>query len=143
MTGAHVPHVSRALRRGQLLLSPNSRQLFRSATTIAPMGRSSSGASGRWASATLDHAVFAVAERVCRARDRHPKVQCLSQMEFRNALYLRRKLRDYVEYYNNDRKHIALAKDSPNPRAMKAEGRIVSRSILGGLHHRYSRESSK
>jgi hypothetical protein len=62
-------------------------------------------------------------------------------MEFHSAPHLRRMLRQYVEYYNNDRTHLALGKDSPNSRAVETEGKIISTPILGGLHHRYSRKA--
>jgi len=45
----------------------------------------------------------------------------------------------YVDYYNNDRTHRALGEDAPNHRLVETEGEIVSRAVLGGLHHRYSR----
>jgi hypothetical protein len=39
------------------------------------------------------------------------------------------------------RTHLALAKDSPVPRAVQARGigRIVATPEVGGLHHRYER----
>jgi hypothetical protein len=48
-------------------------------------------------------------------------------------------LQAYAHYYNNDRTHLALEKDTPNPRPIEAAGEIVSRPVLGGLHHRYER----
>lgn len=65
--------------------------------------------------------------------------ECLDRVIILNAAHLRRALRDYAAYYNNDRTHLSLAKDAPNFRAVEAEGRIVSRPVLGGLHHRYGR----
>ena len=56
-----------------------------------------------------------------------------------NAVHLRSVLRAYADYYNNDRTHLALAKDSPSGRAIERRGKIVSRPVLGGLHRRYSR----
>jgi len=56
--------------------------------------------------------------------------------------HARRLLRRYAEYYNSTRTHLALAKDSPDGRAVSGPEhgpRIVSRPILGGLHHRYQR----
>jgi putative transposase len=58
-----------------------------------------------------------------------------------NERHLRRVLREYVSYHNEDRVHDALYKDAPNPRPV--EGRpspaatITSSARLGGLHHRY------
>ena len=48
-------------------------------------------------------------------------------------------LRTYAAYYNDDRPHLSLDKDAPNLRAVEAVGAIISRPILGGLHHRYGR----
>ena len=56
--------------------------------------------------------------------------------------HARRLLRRYAEYYNSTRTHLSLAKDSPDGRAVSGPEhgpRIVSRPILGGLHHRYQR----
>jgi hypothetical protein len=52
-------------------------------------------------------------------------------------------LKAYADYYNNDRTHLALGKDSPNSRAVERDGEITSRPILGGLHHRYGRKLPK
>jgi len=69
--------------------------------------------------------------------------ECLDHVIVWNAAHLRQVLRAYAEYYNNDRTHLALGKDSPNSRRIEAQGRIVSRPVLGGLHHRYSRTPPK
>jgi transposase InsO family protein len=65
--------------------------------------------------------------------------ECLDHITIFNASHLRRVLREYVDYYNNDRTHRSLDKDTPNFRTIETDGVIVSRSILGGLHHRYAR----
>jgi len=57
--------------------------------------------------------------------------------------HLRRVLRAYADYYNNDRPHLALDKDSPHSRPIEREGRLASKRILGGLHHRYYRKPPK
>jgi transposase InsO family protein len=69
--------------------------------------------------------------------------ECLDHLIILNAAHLRRVLQAYAEYYNNDRTHLALAKDSPRPRPIQRAGRIVSRPVLAGLHHRYSRIATK
>ena len=58
-----------------------------------------------------------------------------------NEVSLRRVLASYVAYYMRSRTHLALAKDSPIPRAVhsSSSGRIVARPEVGGLHHRYER----
>jgi transposase InsO family protein len=53
--------------------------------------------------------------------------------------HLRRTVREYVEYYNNDRTHQSLDGNAPKPRACEAVGDVVATPVLGGLHHRYSR----
>src|ERR1043166_8266746 len=53
--------------------------------------------------------------------------------------HLRRKLRSYAHYYNESRTHRSLNKDTPVHRLIENVGAIISRPILGGLHHRYSR----
>jgi hypothetical protein len=52
---------------------------------------------------------------------------------------LRHVLQSYLQYYNETRTHLSLDKDAPIPRAVEAVGRILSRPILGGLHHQYMR----
>jgi hypothetical protein len=44
-----------------------------------------------------------------------------------------------MNYYNDTRTHLSLNKDAPNSRAAEAVGRIISRPLLGGLHHQYGR----
>jgi len=48
-------------------------------------------------------------------------------------------LQSYFAYYEHSRTHLALAKDSPEPRAVETpeQGSIVSIPQVGGLHHRY------
>ena len=65
--------------------------------------------------------------------------ECLDHKIIYNAVHLRCVLRAYADYYNNDRTHLALEKDSPNSRAVEPVGAIIRRPVLGGLHHRYER----
>ena len=69
--------------------------------------------------------------------------ECLDHQLILNAAHLRRVPCDYADYYNGDRTHLALAKDTPLTRAAERLGSIFSRSILGGLHRRYSRNRRK
>jgi putative transposase len=59
-----------------------------------------------------------------------------------NEEHLRRVMRDYVSYHQEDRLHDSLEKDAPNRRAVEqrpgANATVVSMSRLGGLHHRYA-----
>lgn len=68
--------------------------------------------------------------------------ECLDHAIVLGPNHLRRLLRDYADYYNNDRTHLALAKDSPHSRPIERDGAVSSRPILGGLHHRYGRNRS-
>ena len=55
--------------------------------------------------------------------------------------HLRRLLRDYVEYYNEDRTHCSLEKDAPCLRPVQTkpseESEVIPLPRVGGLHHRY------
>jgi putative transposase len=59
-----------------------------------------------------------------------------------NEQHLRRLIRDYVNYHQDDRIHDSLAKDAPNHRPVEhrpsATATVISSPRLGGLHHRYS-----
>lgn len=65
--------------------------------------------------------------------------ECLDHQLILNAAHLHRVLCDHADYYNGDRTHLALAKDAPLPRPAERLGRIISRTIFGGLHRRYAR----
>jgi integrase-like protein len=58
-----------------------------------------------------------------------------------NEDHLRCLMREYVEYYNNDRCHLSLGRDSPLGRETQKRpfqsSRIFSVSKLGGLQHHY------
>jgi hypothetical protein len=57
-----------------------------------------------------------------------------------NERHLRRLLAEYVCYYHEDRTHLGLQKETPLRRVARSRGdseRVISRSRLGGLHHRY------
>jgi len=57
-----------------------------------------------------------------------------------NERHLKRLLSEYVGYYQEDRTHLGLAKQTPAGRTPStASGGVVSRPRLGGLHHRYER----
>lgn len=48
-------------------------------------------------------------------------------------------LRKYSSYYNQDRTHLSLNKDSPLGRRVETEGRVVAVPKVGGLHHVFHR----
>jgi putative transposase len=58
-----------------------------------------------------------------------------------NERHLRRLVREYVAYYNHERTHYHLAKDSPISRPAQVKSsphaQVVGSPRLGGLHHRY------
>jgi transposase InsO family protein len=59
-----------------------------------------------------------------------------------NERHLRRLLREYVSYHNNDRVHDGLDKDAPNGRPVNRRpspaATVISHARLGGLHHHYN-----
>jgi hypothetical protein len=50
-------------------------------------------------------------------------------------------MREYVNYYQEDRIHDSLSKDTPNRRPTEqkpsSKATVISSARLGGLHHRY------
>jgi transposase InsO family protein len=59
-----------------------------------------------------------------------------------NERHLKRLMREYVRYYQEDRTHLGLAKDTPVRRPVEiqsgVERTIQSSPRIGGLHHRYN-----
>jgi hypothetical protein len=55
--------------------------------------------------------------------------------------HLRRLLREYVKYYNNDRCHLSLDRNTPKGRAIQQKpseaAKVIPISRLGGLQHKY------
>ena len=77
-----------------------------------------------------------VCERVIETLRR----ECLDHIIILNKRHLNDVLHEYIfKYYNVSRTHMSLEKDSPVHRPIQKDGKIVSKSILGGLHHIYSR----
>lgn len=58
-----------------------------------------------------------------------------------NEEHLRSLMKQYVEYYNNDRCHLSVGRDSPKGRKVlnkdSESGKIIAFPKLGGLHHKY------
>ena len=66
--------------------------------------------------------------------------ECLDHMIILSEKHLYDVLHEYIfEYYNVNRTHMSLDKDSPVHRPAQTEGKIKAKPILGGLHHVYSR----
>jgi hypothetical protein len=67
--------------------------------------------------------------------------ECLDHMIVFGEAHLRRILRGYAAYYNVSRTHRSLNKDAPLHRAVERLGTVVSRPVLGGLHHNIAESS--
>jgi hypothetical protein len=52
---------------------------------------------------------------------------------------LRRTLKAYARYFNEVRTHRSLEKDTPETRPAPFIGLVLSRPVVGGLHHPYVR----
>jgi transposase InsO family protein len=67
--------------------------------------------------------------------------ELLDHMIVLNESHLRRLVRDYLEFYHDDRIHDALKKDTPTLRVAQCRpsgtAKVVSAPRVGGLHHRY------
>lgn len=70
--------------------------------------------------------------------------ECLDHLIVFDERHLRRVLREYIDYYNRSRTHLGLEKDCPIPREVEPSdiGAVRSEPVLGGLHHRYSRQAA-
>src|SRR4030088_257110 len=65
--------------------------------------------------------------------------ECVDHIIVLGEMHLRRILRSYADYYNSVRTHRFLNKDAPVTRPVQRVGVIISRAVLGGLHHHYAR----
>src|SRR6202022_2945530 len=65
--------------------------------------------------------------------------ECVDHIIVLGEMHLRRILRSYARYYNEIRTHRSLDKDAPVTRPVQRVGVIISRAVLGGLHHHYAR----
>jgi putative transposase len=70
--------------------------------------------------------------------------ECLDHLIVFNEASLSHHLQAFIGYYHRTRTHLALDKDSPDPRTIQPPeaGRIVSIPEVGGLHHRYERRAA-
>jgi putative transposase len=68
--------------------------------------------------------------------------ECLDHVVVVSQRHLCRLLKSYLAYYHRSRTHLALAKDSPEPRPIMRWGEIISIPQVGGLHHRYQRRAA-
>jgi len=70
------------------------------------------------------------------------KRECLDQMLIFHRSQLRRVVKEYAEYYNRSRPHQGIGQRIPaqyRESHPARSGKIVATSVLGGLHHSYSR----
>ena len=67
--------------------------------------------------------------------------ECLNHLIVLGETHLKRILISYFDYYHHCRPHWSLSRNSPTPRELEPryQGKVVSISQVGGLHHRYSR----
>ena len=70
--------------------------------------------------------------------------ECLDHMIVFNEASLFRHVKSFVAYYHDSRTHLALAKDTPEPRLVHPPdlGTVVAIPQVGGLHHRYERRAA-
>jgi transposase InsO family protein len=82
----------------------------------------------------------AFAERVIGTLRR----ECFDHLIVLNQRHARRLLREFRDWYNQDRVHLALEKDAPEHRPEESPevGKVVALPRLGGLHHRYCRRAA-
>jgi len=70
--------------------------------------------------------------------------ECLDHMLILSEKQLRRIVKEYMGHFNDDRPHQGINQRIPSAPASGpvGEGEIVARSVLGGLHHAYSRQAA-
>jgi transposase InsO family protein len=76
-----------------------------------------------------------VAERLVRTL----RQECLDHVVIVNERHLLQVLREFIDYYNCHRPHRSLGLEAPAPVDETRNGPVVSRPVLGGLHHVYAR----
>jgi putative transposase len=69
------------------------------------------------------------------------KQECTDHVIFLNQEHLKNILCSYFEYYQNDRTHLSLEKDTPGNRPIQrrpvGKDKVIALPRIGGLHHRY------
>jgi transposase InsO family protein len=68
--------------------------------------------------------------------------ECLDHLIIINETHLREILHDYIRYYNAQRTHLGINKDSPETREVQADGEIDKMAVANGLHHFYFRRAA-
>ncbi|TSA30731.1 MAG: integrase [Ignavibacteriales bacterium] len=59
-----------------------------------------------------------------------------------NENHLRKLLKEYFHYYNYQRTHLGLEKDSPESRPVQVIGKIEKMAVANGLHNYYYRKAA-
>ena len=59
-----------------------------------------------------------------------------------NENHLRKLLKEYFHYYNYQRTHLGLYKDSPESRPVQVIGKIEKVQVANGLHNYYFRKAA-
>ena len=77
----------------------------------------------------------AIGERVVRTLRR----ECLDHILPLSERHVRSVLAGFVAYYNQDRPHRSLGLETPVSRRRPVAGEVISRPVLGGLHHIFER----
>jgi len=69
--------------------------------------------------------------------------ECIDHVLIHGDKHLRRIVTEYTAYFNEERPHQGIDQRIPGyyeaPKSRPASGHVTSKSILGGLHHSYSR----
>ena len=64
--------------------------------------------------------------------------ECIDQLIIVNESHLRGILQSYFRYYNAQRTHLGVNKESPEPREVQAKGQEIDEvAVATGLHHCY------
>ena len=71
------------------------------------------------------------------------KRECLDHILILHGQHLRRVVKEFTIYFNQERPHQGIGQQIPDYNQPEANpiGNIISRAILGGLHHSYSRQT--
>ena len=69
--------------------------------------------------------------------------ECMDHILIHDDKHLRRVVTEYTAYFNQERPHQGIGQRIPNQydltRSKPTRGQIISKAILGGLHHSYAR----
>jgi len=68
--------------------------------------------------------------------------ECLDHLIIVNESHLRNSLKRCFHYYHNQRTHLGLNEDTPEPRRVDAVGKIERVAVANGLHHFYYRRAA-